>query len=242
VYTVLCGRPHDDGPAKAVEKLLDDAERARASRFRFASDRRDFVVAHALLRIALSNESGVPPRHWRLSYDSYGKPSISAPDGFSRLLFNLSHTKGLVACAVTDGVPVGVDVEQVRLLDDLLDVARQFFARAEVIGLEHEPEELRYGRFFDIWTLKESYIKARGLGVSLPLERFSFEVGTGGAIPFSVDPELGDDASAWQFGLRSVSSAYRLAYALARGGGPDLAVEFRDMQCVGELESSLHAW
>src|SRR5690606_33310169 len=98
------------------------------------------------------------------------------------LVFNLSHTDGLIACAVSRGREVGVDVEWLDRRGGDIDVADRFFSRYEVQALYAQPPERRRDRFFRYWTLKESYIKARGMGLALPLDRFSFELDRGGAI------------------------------------------------------------
>jgi 4'-phosphopantetheinyl transferase len=217
IYVVACGEDIGDRDFMDAEALLDEGERVRAQQFRFEADRRDYIAAHALLRTTLSLFVKVPPKRWHFTADAFGKPTIAEPDVAGWLAFSLSHTRALATCAVTSGVPVGVDVECIRQLDDTLDLARRFFSSSEARSLEQIAPKLRENRFFDLWTLKESYIKARGLGLSLPLNKFSFALAADGSIRFAVDPEFGDDADAWQFALHSPTPSHRLAYALRTG-------------------------
>ncbi len=122
----------------------------------------------------LSRYADVAPRDWPFRIDEHGRPELAArPAGTPDLRFNVSHTNGLVACAVTVGREVGVDVEHTgrRLVHD---VAERFFSPREVADLRACPAADQPVVFFDYWTLKESYIKARGLGLALPLRQFSF--------------------------------------------------------------------
>lgn len=217
IYVVACGEDVGNRDFRVAEALLDESERVRAQQFRFEADRRDYIAAHALLRTTLSLFVNVPPKRWHFTADAFGKPTIAEPDAARSLAFSLSHTRGLATCAVTSGIPVGVDVECIRQLDDTLYLARQFFSSSEARALEQIAPKLRENRFFELWTLKESYIKARGLGLSLPLNKFSFGLATDGSIRFAVDPEFGDDADAWQFALHSPTPSHRLAYALRTG-------------------------
>ena len=121
------------------------------------------------------------PRTGDSSRNVHGRPEIlDRPAGVPDLRFNLSHTDGLIACAVTIGREVGVDVEHVgrRLTHD---IAGRFFAPREVADLKSLPVAEQPRVFFDYWTLKEAYIKARGFGLALPLGDFAFRPRAAGA-------------------------------------------------------------
>jgi 4'-phosphopantetheinyl transferase len=191
-------------------RLLDEKERARAARFYRASDRLAFVAAHALLRATLTRALGGRPESWRFVEAAQGKPSLDPAMGQPPLEFNLSHAQGAVACALTRGAPIGVDIESPNRDVDLLALARSFFARAEVALLEAVAEDERVATFLHLWTLKEAYVKARGDGLSLPLDRFAF----------SLDPigiELPDaspaEPSIWRFASLRLSGGHRLSVA-----------------------------
>ena len=201
---------------KAYEALLNRDERARYRRFRFDHHRRDFLIAHALVRNTLSLYLPVEPADWQFAFNQHRRPEIADPHYRDRLHFNLSHTQGLAALAVTAHREVGVDVESFERLRINLDVAHRFFAPAEANGLFALPAAQRVRRFLQLWTLKESYIKARGMGLALPLRQFAFtNVDDTPQITFS--PELDDEPSRWQFDLRTIGEAHMLALAVEAG-------------------------
>ncbi|MDB4983274.1 MAG: 4-phosphopantetheinyl transferase [Myxococcales bacterium] len=207
----------EDAPQALADRcatLLSDDETGRMLRFRVAADRRRYLFAHALVRAVLSRYwSATPPTDWRFVTNPQGRPEIAPGLASLPLRFNLSHTEGLVACAVALGRDVGVDVEHIEppVLD--LGIADHCFAPSEVRGLMAQPESARRERFFAIWTLKEAYIKARGLGLSLPLDKFAFELP---ALAITIDPALNDDAAHWHFEQRSPTPLHRLALAVRR--------------------------
>ncbi len=141
--------------------------------------------------------------------------------------FNLSNTRGLIACLVALDRDVGVDVEDTERASSAVDIADRFFSPGEVRALRALPQERQRARFFEYWTLKESYIKARGMGLAIPLDQFSFHLDDGPAIGISFDPRLGDDRSAWQFALYQPSARHTMAAAIRSGGGPPLSIELR---------------
>lgn len=190
--------------------LLSPDERARADRFRFAHDRRDFVLAHALLRTTLSEGGDRAADEWTFGTDPNGKPFLA---GGGPVAFSLSHTAGLVACAVSTDGEVGVDVERVARVGDWRAIATRYFSKAELRAIEAEPQERRPSRFIEIWTLKEAFAKALGLGLSQPLDSSTFLVAADGSVSF--EPPAGLDRDAWRFSLRAPAPGYRLAVALA---------------------------
>lgn len=196
------------------------------ARLRFAADRDAYLVAHAMVRVVLSTYEDRDPASWRFVANEHGRPEID-PAQRSRLSFNLSHTRGLVACAVATGRSVGVDVETTDRRIDADEISRRHFAAAEHRALAALPEDRRDRRFLEYWTLKEAYIKARGVGLGLPLDSFAIELGDGGPIGISFDDRAGDDPSGWQFDQRWVSATESLAVAIPRRGA-DLAVTLRD--------------
>jgi 4'-phosphopantetheinyl transferase len=213
----------DDAELGAYAALLDGGERERHARFHFERDRRQFLVTRALVRTTLSRYAPVAPRSWRFSVDAYGKPSIAGPAGVEWPSFNVSHTRGLVCVLVArEHAIVGVDVEMLRADRDLDDLAHRYFAASEAAALLALPPGDRPERFFACWTLKESYIKARGLGLSLPLGEFAFDLAEGQALRFR--PEPGSSALSWRFALLRPSPHHLLAVALHASVGVDASV------------------
>jgi 4'-phosphopantetheinyl transferase len=178
-----------------------------------------FIVAHALLRTALSRCAAARPEEWRFSTAAHGRPEIDTPPTRPRLRFNLSHTRGLVACAVTLERDVGIDVEHIGRWADTVALARRYFSSPENRLLAGLPAPAARARFFSLWTLKESYVKARGLGLGIPLDVVSFQVVPGMPPAVSFGPGHDEDARAWQFALLEPRPGCRLAVAARREVG-----------------------
>lgn len=202
--------------AAGYEALLDASERERRARFKAEGAALQHLVGRALVRCSLSRYADVPPTAWRFEPNRYGCPAVAAPAG-TDLVFNLSHTDGLVACAVTRGLAVGVDVERVERRVEVEKLARYSFAPSEAQTLLAAPEEARRELFFAYWTLKEAYIKARGMGLALPLDGFAFDIaGPQPTVAFA--DTCPDDPQAWLFRRGRPTPEHRLALAVAHGG------------------------
>lgn len=165
----ISGVAPEQWPALAV--LLDDAERARAARFAFEEDRHSYIAAHALLRAELSRRASPAPQEWRFAATALGKPFLLDPP--RDLRFSLTHTRGMVAVAVTEGLEIGVDVESEDRRAESMKLAERFFAPQEVALLRAVEGDARREMFFAIWTLKEAVVKATGQGLSRALDSFA---------------------------------------------------------------------
>jgi 4'-phosphopantetheinyl transferase len=185
-----------EADAAACRATLCDAERRRCDAFLFARDRAAYLAAHALLRNTLSLYAPVAPRDWRFVHNAFGRPEIAR--GFTNrpLRFSLSHTHGLAMVAVTLGRAIGADVEELRASVTMEDVVAQAFSDAEARDLASLPPTSRRRRFFEYWTLKESYIKAIGTGLSTPPHLVGFEW-RNGTPSMVLDRAVRDDARAW---------------------------------------------
>lgn len=167
-------QPGDLSHLPRWQAILDPTELARANRFVFVADRESFVAAHALARSMLGEATGRSPVSWRFTTGAFGKPAVPADDFPSPPRFNISHTRGFVACALAHH-DVGVDVEASdRPIE--LDIAERFFAPEEVAILNALPTAQKRSTFFRFWTLKEAFIKATGEGLDRPLDSFSFSL------------------------------------------------------------------
>lgn len=148
--------------------MLDAEERAQARRFRFDRDRRRYIVRHGWLRELLARRLECSPREIRFAHNPFGKPALPDRD----LGFNLSRSAGTALCVVARGLELGCDLER-RNRDLATDaVAERFFSPLEQARLSSLPADRRVEGFFNCWTRKEAYIKARGLGLSYPLDAF----------------------------------------------------------------------
>ncbi|MEO8551462.1 MAG: 4'-phosphopantetheinyl transferase superfamily protein [Kofleriaceae bacterium] len=201
----------DPSIATHARSLLSENERLRAVRFVFERDHLTYVAAHALCRIALSAHQDVAPSAWRFVAGDNGRPEIVAPS--SPLRFNLSHTRGLVTCAVVDTIDIGVDVESLDR-GAPLEIAERYLAPAELRALRELPTSEQPRRFFQYWTLKESYLKARGLGLSIPLDRITMILTNEDTATVQLDPDVGNDSEEWQFAQREPSPSHALAVCL----------------------------
>lgn len=213
---------------RAYEALMDAEERARWQRFRVPKPRLVHLVARALLRTTLSRYADVEPTGWRFETNDYGRPHIAAPETGTDLRFNLSHTDRLVVLAVAEGCEIGIDTESIDRSLDIAEIAPIVFEASELAALQSTPEHQRRDIFFAFWTLKESYIKARGMGMSLPLDGFAFDLQQ--AQPrITFNQRCPDDAARWQFRRFNPTPDHVLAVAVEV---PEAAVDIRLMWTV----------
>ena len=209
------------------EKTLSLDEQSRGARFVFEKDRRLYLAAHVLARSVLSKYAAVAPSEWRFESEPGGKPRISGPAGVPALRFNLSHTHGLAAVAVTLDDEIGVDVERITSPVDM-DLARNCFSPGEIAWLDSTPAAEQPNRFFEIWTLKEAYLKARGTGLSLPLKEFSVCAMGDVAATISFCGSIVDDPAAWQFHRSQITPQHQLAVAVRRPTASPLRLSLRE--------------
>ncbi len=195
------GETGDPLESDDVDPVLGPREKERLKRLRSPAGRRLFAVSHTLVRTALSRYAGIRPGEWRFADNAHGKPLIDPSIGSPPLSFSLAHTQGLAAVAATRGEDIGVDLEREDRRVDAERVIGRFFSPGEAAALRGLPHERRRKLFFLYWTLKEAYVKARGLGLMLPLDSFAFRLE--GPIPFrigfsAIPPEAPDE---WRFAL-----------------------------------------
>jgi 4'-phosphopantetheinyl transferase len=209
-------------------RLLTDDELQREKRFHFPRHRRQFLITRALIRTVLSRYERKAPAAWRFINNAHGRPSIRPDAGRepSRLSFNLSHTDGLVVCAVAQSLALGVDAEKIRQQVSL-EIADEFFSRREAAHVRSLPQRLQHQQFFQYWTLKESYIKAKGLGLSIPLDAFSFDAAEAGGIAIAFESESSDSAAQWRFWSLQPSAAHLVAVCAQRIEGVSQALVLR---------------
>jgi 4'-phosphopantetheinyl transferase len=152
------------------QALLGPEERARAARFAFDRLRGPYELSHGVLRLLLSRYLNCEARDLSFTHGPRGKPALRDQ---SRIRFNMSHSGSLALYAFTADRDIGADVEQVREIADLPQIASRYFCQPETAQLlSMEGGEARQEAFFRCWTRKEAYIKAVGDGLSLPLDQF----------------------------------------------------------------------
>lgn len=212
------------------KSLLAPDEISRAERFHFQKDREHFIVARGILRKLLGDYLGEHPARLSFSYSSHGKPALKdvdkvnnidgatdeIEDAARNIRFNLSHSGGLALYAITRKREIGVDIEHIRADLTDMEIAGRFFFSSEIAALLALPAEQRTQEFFNFWTLKEAYIKARGEGLSFPLDRFCVSL-----IPGSQQAVLkvhDDPYETSRWSLRALKPAPGYAAAVAAEG------------------------
>jgi 4'-phosphopantetheinyl transferase len=202
----------------ACDTLMSSDERSRHESLRFERDRCLFLATRLLVRTVLSRYAQAAPAEWQFVSDGRGKPRIAHPAVSPALHFNLANTPGLVVCAVSAAHrSIGVDVERTDRTVDFMAVAHRCFSRAEASAVEALPSAERARRFFEYWTLKESYVKALGVGLSLPLDEFSFTNDDRG-IRIRFDRRTAEDETRWGFALMEGSPVHIIAVGANTGG------------------------
>ena len=197
----------------ALGRLLSADETERARRFHFDKDRRQFIVARGTLRRLIGRYLEATPESIRFTYQEYGKPHL-VDSLYPTLKFNLAHSGSLAVFAFTRLGEIGVDLEQIKPELAGEDIARRFFSEGEVASLDALAESERALAFFNCWTRKEAFIKAKGLGLSLPLDQFDVSL-----IP-GHEPRLlrtawdEDEAERWSIRALDVAEDYVGALAI----------------------------
>lgn len=209
--------PADASHLARWRAMLDDEELGRADRFLFDEDRHTFTAAHALARAVLSEATGHPTDHWRYEKAPFGKPALHPGCAVGGLRFNISHTRGMVACALGWRDELGVDVEAADRRTDFR-IADRFFAPEEARVVTVAAPEERARLFFRFWTLKEAFIKATGEGLRRPLDSFSFRLDPVRIAfhPEREDTPRRDDPAAWQFAEMLAAPERPVALAVRR--------------------------
>lgn len=215
----------DAGLAARYASLLNVEERARWQRFMHAADRQRFLLTRALARTVLAQYAGeADPVQLVFVANVHGKPALAASSAIS---FNLSHTKGLVALAVTSRDEIGVDVETVTRRCAALELAARYFSAAENQQLLALPAERQRELFFRLWTLKEAYVKAKGLGLRISLASFSFDL-AGDRLAISIADKSADEEGRWYFQCLEYADDFRIALALRSPQAREVEVRIRE--------------
>lgn len=193
--------------------VLSEDEQSRARRFHFERDRRRFVAARGQLRVLLGHYLGQHASSMSFAYEENGKPFLAGSQETQPLRFNVSHSGSLALAAISLARQVGVDIELLRTDLAGLEIAERFFSPTELASLKDLPVESRTQGFFNCWTRKEAFIKARGDGLSLPLHDFDVSLVPGAPaalLSTTFDP---DEASRWSLAALDPDPDYAAAVA-----------------------------
>lgn len=215
VHVWLAKPELDDGGLSRLGSLLSPEEQLRATEFKVDFARDQFVASRSFLRTLLGKYQGLDALQVNFRLSSHGKPELADN---REIHFNLSHTAGLAAIAITRAGAVGVDVERIRDQVDTLQLADRFFSAKEAGWVRTQPENERSAAFFSCWTAKEAYVKARGGGLSIPLNGFAI-------IPdpqeLELQLEVFEDASAakhWSLWRLELATEFKGAVAVQGKG------------------------
>jgi 4'-phosphopantetheinyl transferase len=211
--------------------VMSPQEGERMRRLHLESGRRQFALTRALQRHTLSAyATEVAPAEWQFQSSPEGRPFLAPPFDRTGLHFNIAHTAGLAVMAVCRHARVGVDVEKLRRAP--LEVAERYFSAAEAAHLRALPPEAQTRRFLQVWTLKEAYLKAVGVGLAGGLGRMSFHLDAAEELRFESEDDA--DAARWQFSLYEPSVDHVLAVAvLPHEGNAPLTVTLREFRAPG---------
>jgi 4'-phosphopantetheinyl transferase len=205
--------------ASDFSKILSDTEKEKADRFRKSSLKNDYVISHGLLRIVLSHYASLRPEEVAFAHNAWGKPELAHSEDLLR--FNFSHSAHWTMIGVARR-NIGVDVECIRELKDLGDLAKTILTDREFVCWQELKGSQRERVFFQAWTRKESFVKATGRGLSLPLKDFEVLMGDEDQVRLlssQVKTEFG--GASWM--LRDVSvDETHLAAICVEGGARDV--------------------
>jgi len=205
-----------DAAARRLEQCLSADERDKMQRFRFEKDRRRYLIGRGGLRTLLGRYLDLAPQDLRFETAAAGKPHLAS--GQRRLQFNLAHSGEYVLIAIAEGRTVGIDVEEIRDDFDAGELAAHFFSPGEQRDLETLTGRTRIEAFFECWTRKEAYVKARGEGLSLPLEQFDVSLRPGEPARLIATRPDPAEARRWQLSGLDVADGYKAALAVEGQG------------------------
>ena len=215
----------DEQLLAGYRSLITEEECLQERRFYFARDRHRYLVTRAMVRTVLSRYASVHPRAWRFSPNAYGRPEITNVEhNGAGLSFNISHTNSLIILGVTKHRALGVDVENLVTRNVSLEIATHYFSPEEVAALARTSGCQQKHRFFEYWTFKEAYIKARGMGLSLPLNKFAFHFPQEHRVALTIHPDLKDHSARWQLWQFRPSPEYLVAVCAERTASQPRAV------------------
>ncbi len=203
-----------DQPANIVAELrgvLSAGEIERADRFRVDRGAERYIVGRGALRRLLERCTGVPARDLNFRLNEFGKPELPG----SEIMFNLSHSHGLALFAVTRGRAIGVDIELIREEVMVDKIAERFFSPAEARTLSALPAHQQAQAFFNCWTRKEAWIKARGQGFSIALNSFEVSLVPGDPARLLATRPDPEEANRWSLAALDCEPGYAAALAIA---------------------------
>lgn len=200
------------------KEIISSSEQEKIEQKRTNNDKQDALITRGLIRCVLSRYKPLTPNQWQFKKGWNGKPSVSSTclSTENDIEFNLSHANGLIACAITKSSPLGIDVEYTKRKSNTYKLASRYFSESENADLNAQPYDQQPIEFYNYWTLKESYIKACGDGLSIPLKHFSFDITVPQNIKLNFDAARDDNPVHWTSLLFNVSDDHTMALTVKK--------------------------
>lgn len=204
----------------ALTPILSSDETSHADRYYFPKDRASYIACRGTLRSLLGKYLNSLPSLLEFQYSPYGKPSLAEKNKIGRkpIQFNLSHSSDFSLFGFTLDREIGIDVEFIRPKVVEEEIAERFFSPMETRTLRSLPADQQAEAFFRCWTRKEAFIKARGDGLSLPLDQFDVSLGPDEPavlLRTAFDPQ---EASRWSLYHLNVEEGYSAAVVIEGSG------------------------
>lgn len=238
LWLTFGGESTDASRLAEYRRVMSADELEREQRFRFAHDQRRHVVTRAFVRTVLSRYAERTPDYWRFAADAYGRPHLLNGEGSMReVSFNLSHTAGLIVCALSSGGDIGADAENFQERPIALEIFDSCFTAAEAAALRALPVDIQGEHFFHYWTLKEAYVKAKGRGLSIPLKQVGFVLPPGNGGGLSFHSELDGPGVAYRFWLLQPSPEHLAAVCARRHVGDGQRLVVRTIDPLGREQA-----
>lgn len=193
---------------------LTETEQQRFQRYQRDASRFQFLLGRFLMRSVLSQYIDLGPAEWKFDQNKYGKPAIKAEQNSAAIYFNLSHSSERAVLAVSTMEYIGVDIESNRKDRRVKKLVDRYFGTEEVKDLLALDESQQQARFYELWTLKEAYIKACGLGLAIPLQQFNYGFPSQQELHLNFDAARQDNESSWQCWQLDGGEGYELALAV----------------------------
>ena len=199
--------------------ILSKSEKEQMDRFRFPADQHLYLVSHALVRHMLSGYLNIKPQDVQFDRSETGKPTIRVAQNPLNIQFNLTHTRGLAACVVSLDNVCGIDAEQIKQRNQD-GIAKRMYSDTEYRELKTLTGQEYLEYFYTRWTLREAYVKARGLGMSFPTKNICFK-NKDNHVSVDFETKLKQNSDHWQFTLLKPTDEHCLAVAIAVQNGTD---------------------
>lgn len=216
VWFTLVDEIQEEELLSEYRSILSTEELKKLERFRFTKHQKRFIVGRALVRTVIADFIGIKPEIVKFKTNGFGQPSLDLTNGQPQLKFSLSYTEGLVAVAIIVEQDIGIDIEKTDVEINFLDIALNYFSPIEAKDLLKLPEEHARPRFFQYWTLKESYLKAKGTGLTSALNEFSFTFEGHDQDQIILHPLEPGNRDRWMFKLLDLSPCHKGALCVSR--------------------------